>query len=361
MRKFSLSLTLLAGFALPLAAQAPMPWTTEIGLRSAYTVTSVADDDITGIGFPGSSGYLGLGGISGVYATIPVGGRFAVEPGIGLSDLQASGTAITTVNASARVLFSAWRGLYVGAGPTLTMTQFMGEQFSNFGGQVAAGYRFPIGGSLVGRGEVYYEMNGESEIIGNEDYTTYGIALGLGFTPNAPSAGAASSSDGLWQWVLGFQGGYQHTVADGSVFTSFALPGTQNQVIALGGALPGVAPLFAQIPITRNIALEPSISYSSFEIEGSSEMSAYGVGLRANYAFNKVLYAGVSADYAGYGGDLDIDGTTGFGAAFGARFPIAGGISGRTEVTWRDMSGDDAFIGDFTVTSLNFGLMAAFR
>jgi hypothetical protein len=134
-------------------------------------------------------------------------------------------------------------------------------------------------------------------------------------------------------------------------------------VAFVGGAfpLPGVAPLFVQIPVSERIALEPSVSFSSFDLDGSGKVSAYALGLRADYAFNKTLYVAVSGDYLGYGGDLDIDASTGFGVAAGFRYPLVMGLSGRTEFSWRDFSADDNFIGDFTVTGITFAVTAPIK
>jgi|GEM_PF-5414231 len=364
MRKLVLTAVLASVMALPAMAQQPMPWTPEIGLRMAYTSTDIDGTKITGIGLPGGSNYLGLGGVSSVYGTIPVSGRFAIEPAIGLTDISFSGNSITTANASARLLFSAWRGLYVGAGPTMGLLKFSGNQYTIWGAQVAAGYRFHLTGNLVGRGEVFYETQSNDDILGDNNASTFGAVLGLGLTPNAPSGAKAGATDALWHWAFGIQSGYTHSSGDdiGEV-TSFAFPGSQGTLTTTLGflPLPGVAPFFVQIPLGKRVALEPSFSYGSIDLDGTSKGSTYAAGLRANYAFNKTLYAGLSADYQGYGGDIDADASTGFGAAFGARFPIVSGFSGRTEVTWRSFSGDQGFIGDYTVTGLSFAILAPLK
>lgn len=363
MRKLVLSAVLASVLAVPAMAQKPMAWATEIGIKSNYSVTTIDETDITTIGLPGGGGLFGFGGVSSLYGVIPVSERFAVEPSLGLTDLGGDGGAFTTTNVSVRALFSAWRGLYVGAGPTMALLKQGGEQETVFGVNLGAGYRFPITGNLVGRGELFYEMTQESDIIGDNSASTYGLVLGLGITPKDVESSTAGQNAGLWQWAFGIQSGYSHISGDGfGDVNALSFPGGQGGInIAAGAPLPGIAPIFVLIPVGKRFALEPSLSYSSIDLDGSSQVSTYAVGLRGNYAFNKTLYAGISADYQGYGGDIDADASTGFGAAFGARFPIVGGFSGRTELSWRDFSGDENFTGDYTITGLSFAIMAPLK
>jgi hypothetical protein len=364
MRKLVLSLGLLAGVASTAAAQQPMPWASEIGITLNYTMSSAGDADFTTIGIPSGNGIAGLGGIGGVYGVFPVNGRFAIEPSLGFQDISA-GTTVTSANASVRVLYSAWRGLYVGAGPTLALFRIGGDQTSAFGAQVGVGYRKQLSGALQGRAELYYAYQGEHDLVPDETTTSMGLMIGLGLVPSAVPSARRGEAQGLWQWAMGIQGGYAHVSADGGDLTSFALPGGQQSILATGGAqpLPGVAPIFVQIPVGERFALEPSVGYSSIDVDGSTNVSAYALGLRANYAFNKTLYAAVSGDYQGFGGDLDIDGTTGFGVAGGVRFPLVMGLNGRTEISWRKFSADAAsFTGEeYTITGLTFAVTAPIK
>lgn len=364
MRKLSLSMALAFGLASTLSAQAPMPWTSEIGVKLNYTVTTINDQDVTTIGIPSAAGLAGVGGVAGLYGVIPVGGKFAVEPSLGLQDLGIAGTNATTANVAARLLYSAWRGLYIGAGPSVALYKQDGDQETILGGQVGVGYRFHLTGSLQGRAEVYYETQEKSDLVlGGEDASSIGLQLGLGFTPGAEPARRGRGDNGMWGWAMGLQGGYAHTSGDGFELTSLSLPGAQNAISLVGGGfpLPGVAPLFVQIPVSERIALEPSVGYSSVKIESGGKLSSYSLGLRADYAFNRTFYAALSGDYTGFGGDLDIDATTGFGVAAGVRFPLVAGLNGRTELSWRDLHGDDGFIGDYTVTGLTFAVTAPIK
>lgn len=361
MRKLVLTAVLASVVAVPAMAQKPMAWTPEIGIKSNYSVTTVNDQDITTIGLPGGNGIFGFGGVSGLYGVVPVSDAFAVEPSLGVADLSIGGNSITTANFSARLLYSAWRGLYVGAGPTMSLFRQSGSQESIFGVNAGVGYRFHITGNLVGRGEVFYEKTQKSDFLGDESVSSYGAMLGLGLTPSAVEGSSAGQDGALWQWVFGLQSGYQHSSGDFGDYTSLNFPGSQGGITAGEAPLPGVAPMFVQIPVTKRVALEPSVAFSSIDFDGSGKVSTYAVGLRANYAVNKTLYAGVSGDYQGYGGDLDADATTGFGLEFGARFPIVSGFSGRTELSWRRFNGDENFIGDFDTTALSFAIMAPLK
>lgn len=360
MRKLIISAVLAAGSVGTLSAQA-MPWVNEIGLNLNYTVATVDDQDVTMIGFPSGTSYIGLGGVGALYGVIPINARFAVEPSLGATDQSIVGTSLTTVNFGGRLLYSAWRGLYVGAGPSLELFKTNGQQYSTWGFNVGVGYRTHLTGSLTGRAEVYYESMGEHEYFGNETSTAMGLKIGLGLTPSAAPTGRRMGNDAMWPLAIGFQGGYSHLSSDAGDISGFSLPGTENAIVAGGLPLPGVAPLFVQIPVGERLALEPSLGYSSVDVDGSTKVSMQSLGVRALYAFNRHLYGGVSFDYVGYGGDLDIDATTGYGVAGGIRFPLLSGLTGRTELTFRKFSADDGFLGDFTNTAVSFAVSAPLK
>jgi opacity protein-like surface antigen len=239
-----------------------------------------------------------------------------------------------------------------------------GTQYSTWGFNVGVGYRKHLTGSLTGRAEVYYESMGKHEFFGNEKSTAMGLKIGLGLTPAAAPSGRRMRSDAMWPLAMGFQGGYSHVSTEsGNEISGFSLPGSENAIVAAQLPLPGVAPIFVQIPLGQRFALEPSIGFSSVKVEGGNKNSAYNLGLRANYGFTRNLYAGVSYDYVGYSGDDlgALDATTGYGVQGGVRFPLLSGLTGRTEISFRKFSADAALLGDFTNTAISFGVSAPLK
>jgi len=365
MRKLSLAVALLAGVTAPAAAQQPMPWTTEIGIRSTFASLDVDGTGVTLIDIPSGSGIEGFGAGSALYAVFPVGGgRLAIEPSFGFSD-QNVGTTITQMTAGARALFSVWRGAYVGAGPMLTLLKAGGEEEARFGVNVAGGYRFTVSDAVTLRGEVFYEMMGEGEDFAPQESSTIGLALGLGmnFGGNAP---ATVTGDRMWDFAIGVQGGYTHVSVPGQIdLSSFSLPGGGSNSGFVGFPISSVSPWFVVIPVGDRFAVEPSFSYHSYSIEDDAGSgSFYNVGVKGNYAFTRAFYAGLSAEMLGMGGDdFDgVDGWTGVGAQTGLRFPLVGGIQGRVEANYRVFSGGDGSpFGDYQAWGTSFGVTAPLK
>jgi hypothetical protein len=363
MRKLGLALTLLVGAAAPAAAQQAKPWTPEIGIRSVFGQLDVDGTNVLLIDFPAGSGIEGFGGNAGLYGVIPVSDRFAIEPSFGLNDISALGTSITSLNAGARVLFSAFGPVYLAAGPSVSVFKIDGEESARWGGQVAAGYRFNVGGSVRARAELFYTSVGEDEDFGFPESSEFGLAIALGMGIDGEARRA--SGEAMWDLAVGTQGGYTHASFPGfAEITGFSLPGSHGEGSFFGVPISQLAPWFVQIPVGNRIALEPSFSYHSFDVEDSNNASMYALGLRGNYAFNRTFYGALSAEMLGVGGDdFDgVDGVTGIGFAAGARFPLVGALQGRTEISYRTFTGgDDAFLPDHQVTGISFGVIAPLR
>lgn len=366
MRKLLLTLGLVAGVA-P-AAVAQDAWRPEIGIRSVFGQVDVDGTNVTLIDLPAGSGIEGYGANASLYGVIPVGRRFAVEPSLGFSDVSAAGTTATTVNAGGRVLYSAWRKVYLAAGPSLSLIKSDGEELTRWGGQVAAGYRFHVSGAVDGRAELFYSTLGKNDDFGLVESNEIGLAvslgMGLGERP-APRGARGARADRMWDLALGVQGGYSHASFPGQVeITNFSLPGTGGEGGLFGVPLPQLAPWFVQIPVGERFALEPSFGYHRFDIEDGPNGSMYTLGLRGDYAFNRTFYGAVSGELLGVGGDSfdGVDGMTGLGFATGVRFPLVAGLKARTELSYRVFTGgDSAVLPDNQVTSLSFALLAPLR
>jgi hypothetical protein len=363
MRKLALALSFLAGAASPAFAQAPMPWNTELGIRATIGQTDVDGTGLTTIQLPAGGGYQGFGSGSALYAVFPVGGgRLAIEPAFSYSDVSL-GTNIVQMNAAGRLMISAWRGLYIGVGPTVTLVKADGDEEARFGMNVGAGWRFPVGGVVTGRAEAFYESVQEGESFAPVSSSTIGLSLGLGMAfGDRPTSGNAAN-DALWELALGIQGGYNHMSDPGNFdLAGFTLPGSGSNLGLAGFPVQAVNPWFVVIPVGRAFAVEPSFSYQSYSIEDDAGSgSAYSIGVKGNYAFNRTVYAGLSAEYAGFGGDdFDgVDGTTGVGAQVGLRFPLIERLRGRLEMNYRTFSGgDNSLVGDYQAYGFNFGVTA---
>jgi hypothetical protein len=366
MRKLALALSFVVGAASPALAQAPMPWRTELGIRATIGQTDVDGTGLTTIQFPAGGGYQGFGSGSAIYAVFPVGGgRLAIEPSFSYTDVSV-GTNIVGMNAGGRIMISAWRGLYFGAGPVVALIKAGGEEEARFGLNAGAGWRLPIGGVVTGRAEVFYEGLQEGETFAAVSSSTLGLSLGLGmaFDNAGPTSGNAAN-DALWELALGIQGGYNHMSAPGQFdLAGFTLPGGGSNLGLAGFPVQAVNPWFVVIPVGRAFAVEPSFSYSSYSVEDAENGSAYNVGVKGNYAFNRTVYAGLSAEYGGFGGDdFDgVDGATGVGAQVGLRFPLVERLRGRLEMNYRTFSaGDNHPIGDYQAFGFNFGVTAPLK
>lgn len=365
MRKLALALSFVAGAAAPALAQAPMPWNTELGIRATIGKTDVDGTGLTTIQFPAGGGYQGFGSGSALYAVFPVGsGRLAIEPSFSYTDVSV-GTNVVQMNAAGRLMISAWRGLYLGVGPTVALLKAGGEEEARFGLNAGAGWRFPVGGAVTARAEVFYESVQEGEAFAPQSSSNLGLSLGLGMGFGGNPAGAShASSDALWELALGVQGGYNHMSSPGNFdLAGFTLPGGGTNLGFAPFPIQAVNPWFVVIPVGKAFALEPSFSYQSYSVEDANSGSAYNVGVKGNYAFNKTVYAGLSAEYLGFGGDdFDgVDGSTGVGAQAGLRFPLIQGLKGRLEMNYRTFNGGDNGIPDYQAFGFNFGLTAPLK
>lgn len=370
MRKLGLSLALLVGATASVAAQG-MPWRPEIGIKSTFGKVKLDDGTkLTMIDIPGGNGLTGYGGNASLYATFPVKSQWAVEPALGMNDLTFSGTNVEIVNASTRLMFSAFRGLYLGAGPAMALIKSDGVESTRWGFNAGVGYRFKVGGAVTGRAEVFYTNTGEDTDNSVQKSNEFGLAvgLGLGLRNERPARGASRgrSESRMWDWALGMQGGYAHISFPGQIeVTEFSLPGAGGEPAALAGVpFQSISPWFVQIPIGDRFALEPSFGYHKFKQDGGGDLSTYTVGLRGDYAFNRTFYGALSADLAGVGGSLfsGADGMHAIGGALGARFPLVGPLQGRTEVVYKAYAGgNNAFLPDHQVHGISFGIFAPLK
>ena len=157
------------GVSKALAAAAPArasnrAWQSMLGIQGGYTrAHDVGGGDRTALAVPGIGGSISvLGTPAGppiLFAILPIARKIAIEPGIDLARVQASGTTVVAVNSSTRVDYAVAGGWYGAVGGNLLYLKATGQGSETVTGLNAAwGYRFPLTSSLGGRFEIDYTM-----------------------------------------------------------------------------------------------------------------------------------------------------------------------------------------------------------
>jgi hypothetical protein len=364
MRK--LVLTALALGLLTSAPAAAQMWQPEIGIKAGWVRASFADTDQTldMIDIPGVGGLLAAGEAfilpAPLYGIIPIGDRMAIEPSFGFQNIN-GGASLTSLTLGARFNYAFTPNLYVGVGPTMYLVKASGIEDAQGALQGAVGYRRPLGGSFSILAEGFYEVRENSEIL--SEVTTYGLRIGAGSRLGGGTAGGASQgSSGMWRPAIGIQGGWSLvSIVDNADVTVLSLPFASQSIIGGTNVLPGPSALFLIIPIGAKLAVEPSFDLHNFKPEGSDAVTTYEIGGKLNYAFNRTLYVGAGAEFTGLSAETVDDGSSlSIVLATGARFPIAGGLQGRTELNYRMFDGTDLYGGGQT-TAFAFGIMVPVR
>ena len=145
---------MLTIFASPVAAQSF--WHPAIGVQGGYARIKAAgtgrSDAIDLIEFP-TPGYVAplLAG-SSLFAVIPAGRRLAFEPTLSFANLTESiGGDATTARVGLRADLALSSSFYGAAGGVLNSLMQGGNHATQFGAQVAVGYRFALTPRLDGR------------------------------------------------------------------------------------------------------------------------------------------------------------------------------------------------------------------
>jgi len=147
-------------------AARPGEWTSQLGISSGYaSIHAVGGGDVSAIAFPGYG--AGLGNIVGgavtlpptLFAILPIGKKIAIEPGVDMHRVQASGITTFLGNFSGRLNYAVHGGWYAAAGANLNYIAATGlKTATRTGANVGWGYRFPFWGALGGRIELNYTM-----------------------------------------------------------------------------------------------------------------------------------------------------------------------------------------------------------
>lgn len=141
------------------------PWRWALGLAGGYTRAHVRGS-VPGLGvdltadqtlwaLPGS----GATTPPTLFALIPLGGRFALEPGLDAHRSQSGGVTTFGAHVSTRINYAFHQRWYAGTGINALYSQETDQKGFAFAGMsVAAGYRFALTQALGGRVEVNYTM-----------------------------------------------------------------------------------------------------------------------------------------------------------------------------------------------------------
>lgn len=155
------------------------------GYGSAHAVGS--GGDITGVFLPGGlNSFTIFGGAvpapPTLFAIIPLGGKWAIEPSFDLHRFAppAPASPTTSFEVGARVDYAIAGGWYAAAGGQLTnVNPSSGSSATLTGASLAGGYRFHLAGPMGGRFEVNYLMTGKNDTLGNPPINTLSFLFGL--------------------------------------------------------------------------------------------------------------------------------------------------------------------------------------
>jgi hypothetical protein len=142
---------------------------------------------------------------------------------------------------------------------------------------------------------------------------------------------AAAQAQRAWQSEIGIQGGFVRIKPAGTgrsdQIDAFAVPGA-NYVLGL--LTHGV--VYAIIPWSNKVAVEPSIVFSQLNANGTANTGR--LGLRADYALTPKFYAaaGGALLYIDAGGQHAK--SLGVHAAVGYRMHLSGSLNSRVELNW---------------------------
>lgn len=173
--------------ARPTRASAAKAWSPELGIVGGYGSAHVVgtSNDITGVFFPGGANSFealgpGAPAPATLFAILPVGGKWAIEPSFDLHHLGQSGSNATSFEVGARIDYAATGGWYAAAGGQLTnINPATGSSGSLTSAIVAWGNRFHLAGPTGGRVEVNYMLTGKNDKIGIPPVNTLSFLFGL--------------------------------------------------------------------------------------------------------------------------------------------------------------------------------------
>jgi hypothetical protein len=174
------------------------------------------------------------------------------------------------------------------------------------------------------------------------------LALATGVTTAVPAQRA-------WHPEIGIQAGYTKTKPAGTGIDDaesfIMLPGASTVVPLLT-----YGSLYAIIPWSDKVAVEPTFGFSQFEATGGA--TATRIGARIDYAITPKFY-GAAGGVLNYIEQNGTHGTQlGLQAGVGYRLRITQGLNGRVELQWVSTKNSDNVTGPFNAYSALVGVSA---
>lgn len=172
----------------PRATTSGRSWTPLVGIAGGYISTHVVGGgaSLASIFLPGSTNDLASLGFlapapAALFAVLPLGSRWAVEPSFDLHRLSSqNGPSQTALTAGLRFDYAVHAGWYAGAGGQLLfINPNGGSSGAILGATLAWGYRFHLVGALGSRFEASYTMSAKNDNLGTNPVNTLGLVLGL--------------------------------------------------------------------------------------------------------------------------------------------------------------------------------------
>lgn len=173
------------------------------------------------------------------------------------------------------------------------------------------------------------------------------LALAAGVTTSVQAQRRA------WQPEIGIQAGYSQVKPAGTGVddkqTFIMLPGVATLVPVLT-----YGSLYAIIPWSNKVAVEPTFGFSQTSVGGS--ISAARIGARVNYAITPKVY-GAAGGVLNYLSGTGTSGTqVGLQLGMGYRVKLAPRLNGRIEAQWVSTANADNVTGPFNAYSLLVGV-----
>ncbi len=326
-------------------------WTTHVGIQGGWSrvqQTGVAGDPLFSLTFPGLSLGSSLPAPGAVFVIAPISDRLAVEPGFSAAQLGLLGSSATL---GVRLDYSMGRGLYAALGGVLAYRQANGATDVQPGIQAALGFRRHVSGTLHGRVEVNWQTIARSDRFTAKN--AYSVLLGL--TAPVARGERTVAPPGAWRATIGVQGGYaSYHIAGLGGFTFLSVPGLGGAMY-LGTSLPIVLPptVFLTVPVGRRMAIEAGLDVNRVQRSDSTQLAATTT-IRVNYAFDSRWYAagGAALHTLTQTGERATS-VPGLYVAGGYRFPFAGALGARVEMSYTVMRRNERF----GIASQTFAIM----
>jgi hypothetical protein len=157
-------------------------WQPVLGIQGGYSRAHAVGGggDFTSLAIPGLGGGTSLLGAPAgppvLFVILPVGNKFAIEPGLDFSRIQTQGNTLAGANLSARLNYAVSGGWYAGVGGNLVYLKVTGADAETITGlNLGWGYRFPMIAGLGGRFELDYTMMGDNANLGLPPINTFGL------------------------------------------------------------------------------------------------------------------------------------------------------------------------------------------